>query len=156
MGQEIERKFLIGELPSDLNQYSHKELTQGYVEITDNSEERVRQKEDRYFHTIKTSSGLSREENEKEITEDEYESGLKNAGDKIVEKTRYKIPYNGKTIELDIYHGKLNGLVTAEIEFDSVKESETFKSPDWFRKEVTEDKRYKNQSLAVFGIPSRE
>ncbi|MCK4730182.1 MAG: CYTH domain-containing protein [Candidatus Aenigmarchaeota archaeon] len=154
MVQEIERKFRVKILPEGLDQYSHKEITQGYVKITENTEERVRQKGDRYFHTIKTGSGLSRGEDEKEITIDEYKSGLKNAEDRVVEKTRYEIPYSGRVIELDVYQGKLDGLITAEIEFPSVESSNNFTPPEWFGTEVTEDKRYKNQSLSVEGIPS--
>lgn len=75
-----------------------------------------------------------------------------------VEKTRYYIPFtdsnnNQHTIELDVYAGHLSGLVTAEIEF-SGRETEApvranaFTPPKWFGDDVSEDKRYKNRSLA--------
>jgi len=55
---------------------------------------------------------------------------------------------------LDIYHGDLEGLVSAEVEFKSIEESMEFFPPSWFKREITKDKRYKNRNLAVKGIPS--
>ena len=75
-----------------------------------------------------------------------------------VEKTRYYIPLtdsnnNQHTIELDVYAGHLSGLVTAEIEFsgretDASVRANAFTPPGWFGNDVSEDKRYKNRSLA--------
>ncbi len=57
-------------------------------------------------------------------------------------------------IEIDIYKGKLEGLVSAEIEFDNEIEADSFEFPEWFGKELTSDIRYKNINLAKFGIPN--
>lgn len=75
-----------------------------------------------------------------------------------VEKTRYYIPLVDEhghkyTAELDIYKGHLEGLATIEVEFggreaDASVRADTFKPPEWFGKDVSEDKRYKNRSLA--------
>jgi adenylate cyclase len=73
-----------------------------------------------------------------------------------VEKTRYQIDYAGQKIELNIFRGSLEGLVLAEVEFASRERSEEFKPPDWLGEEVTEDPRYKNQSLAQKGAPNGE
>ncbi|MEO0166524.1 MAG: adenylate cyclase, partial [candidate division WOR-3 bacterium] len=70
-----------------------------------------------------------------------------------IEKIRYKIKSDNKIIYLDIYKGKLKGLKIAEVEFKSVKEAKKFKPPEWFGKEVTYDKRYKNKNLAIYGKP---
>jgi adenylate cyclase len=68
--------------------------------------------------------------------------------------TRYLLPAGGGlTIELDVYRGDLAGLVTAEIEFESLQASRAFEAPAWLAEEVTDDPRYKNQSLAVHGLP---
>jgi adenylate cyclase len=45
------------------------------------------------------------------------------------------------------------GLITAEVEFDSVSDSEGFDPPPWFGDEITDDARYANQALAREGIP---
>ena len=42
----------------------------------------------------------------------------------------------------------------AEVEFSSREKSEEFKPPDWLGEEVTDDIRYKNQSLAQKGAPN--
>jgi adenylate cyclase len=72
-----------------------------------------------------------------------------------VEKTRYEIPASdGLLIELDVYAGQLEGLITAEVEFSSDAEAERFLAPDWLGREVTEDAAYKNRRLASDGLPA--
>lgn len=73
---------------------------------------------------------------------------------KRVEKSRYSIPHGNSVIELDIYEGDLRGLVTAEVEFPSEMAAEPFEAPEWFAAEVTADRTYKNQNLALKGLPS--
>ena len=51
------------------------------------------------------------------------------------------------TIELDVFHGKLSGLIMAEVEFDSTEDAREFVAPSWFIKEVTLDSRYQNANL---------
>ena len=70
-----------------------------------------------------------------------------------IEKIRYKIDHAGQKIELNVFRGNLQGLVLAEVEFGSTAKSAEFKPPDWLGEEVTEDIRYKNQSLAQKGVP---
>ena len=78
---------------------------------------------------------------------------------KRIEKTRYYVPYtdpdsNEHTIELDIYHGNLEGkLVTAEVEFrgretEATLRAETFCPPEWCSTDISYDQRYKNNALA--------
>lgn len=55
--------------------------------------------------------------------------------------------------EVDIYHGALQELRIVEGVFNSEGDSHKFVSPPWIGKEVTEDNRYKNKSLAVYGAP---
>jgi len=71
---------------------------------------------------------------------------------RIVKKTRYYIPYNNVQIELDIFEGKLEGLVVAEVEFKSFDDIKNFITPSWFGLDVTDDKRYKNKNLAIYGL----
>lgn len=154
---EIERKFLIKELPENYESFEHKSVIQGYVVICENKTEvRLRKKGKKYLETIKKGSGKTRLEAEIEITEDQYNALWKTTEGQRVEKTRYEIPREGgKPIELDIYHEKLDGLLTAEVEFSNEEESNNFDSqiPEWFGKEVTKDGRFKNQNLALNGLP---
>ena len=66
-----------------------------------------------------------------------------------LQKMRYEIPWKNFVIEIDIYRGKNDGLVVAEVEFLSRATCRKFKPPDWFGREVTGVRRYSNISLAT-------
>lgn len=152
--QEIERKFLVNELPENLNQYSSKDIIQGYIAIgTDGTEVRLRKKGEKYFQTVKSNGDKIRFETEIEITKGQFDSLWKITQSKRLEKTRYEIPLENRVIELDIYLGNLAGLVSAEVEFSNEEESNNFTPPKWFGQEITGEKGYKNQSLALYGLP---
>lgn len=154
IAKEIERKFLITKLPSNLENYPVIRIKQGYIAITpDNIEVRLRQKGKKYFQTIKRGTGLQREEIEIEITQDQFEQ-LWNAITGIsIEKDRYRLSDQGYSIELDVYHNQLSGLYTAEIEFSSQQKALSFNPPSWFGEDITEDESYKNKNLAIYGLP---
>lgn len=149
---EIERKFLVSAVPDNLDSYNSKEIEQAY--ISTNPTIRIRKSNSDYILTVKGSGHMSREEFELLINEDQYLSLMKKAETPILEKTRYEIPIDGGySAELDIYHGQLEGLMTVEVEFNTVDEALIFKPPSWFSIDVTNDKRYKNTALSINGIP---
>ncbi len=150
---EIERKFLIQTLPPDINTYAHQDITQGYIVADKDHEVRLRKKGDKYFKTIKTGSGKIRTEKEYEITKEQFETEWPQVESRIIDKTRYKIPYEEHTIELDIYKDSLDGLITAEVEFPDKEKSNEFKLPEYFDTELTNDPNYKNKNLALKGKP---
>lgn len=150
--QEVERKWLVTELP-DLSGLRGKDVIQGYIAVTsDGTEVRVRQKAGKYFQTIKSDGGLVRSEIEIELTKPQFEILWQATAGRRLEKTRYEIGLDGAKIELDVYKGALTGLIVAEVEFPTVRHSENFVQPAWFGQEVTEDKRYKNKNLALNGF----
>ena len=59
---------------------------------------------------------------------------------------RHLVPYRGHTWEVDIFTGRHEGLVLAEIELSSVWEQ--YDLPPWVGQEVTGDPRYYNAMLA--------
>ena len=67
---------------------------------------------------------------------------------KSISKIRYVLAVNNAKVEVDVYEGALNGLITAEVEFLSMERAQEFIIPDWFSEEVTYDKRFKNKNLA--------
>lgn len=163
---EIERKYLVKYMPERFYAYDHMELEQAYLSFGDDTdkvvtglEKRIRQMRrgmlERYFYTEKSDGTLMRSESELEITQKEFKSLCAQVVSKFVKKARYYIPIANDTLtaELDVYHGELLGLVTVEVEFRSLEESESFVAPDWFGDEITEDKRYKNKNLAKNGKP---
>lgn len=154
MNQEIERKFLVKEVPENLNKHPSTEIIQGYLAITeDGTEVRVRKKGDGYFLAVKNGFGLQRQEVEIDISRDQFEKLWSMTKGRGIEKVRFEIDYSGMKIELDIYKGILNGLIVAEVEFLSIDEARSFIPPDWFGREVTEDERFKNKNLALYGVP---
>jgi adenylate cyclase len=154
---EIERKFLVERLPEGLNAYPHESIVQGYVaSVRDGNEVRLRRKGEQFFLTIKSGGGMIRREGEIGIDCEQFEALWPFTGERVVEKIRYRIECDGRTIELDVYSGRLEGLATAEVEFGSEEESRTLILPDWFGEEVSEDRRYKNESLALHGAPERQ
>ncbi|HBR81035.1 MAG: Adenylate cyclase [Candidatus Uhrbacteria bacterium GW2011_GWE2_45_35] len=151
---EIERKFLIKTLPENLSKYPHKDIEQGYLALdADGTVVRLRRKGDKFFETVKKGFGLVRTELEVEISGEQFEAFWPTTVGKRLEKTRYEIPGEYGTIELDIYGGRLEGVITAEVEFDSAEAANSFVPPEWFGLEVTDDLRYSNHSLALEGKP---
>lgn len=154
MKEEIERKYLVESLPKDLDQFNHESILQGYIAISsDGTEVRLRKKSGKHFLTVKSCGDAVRKETEIEIAEKQFGLLWPTTEERRLEKTRYIVPFGEKRIELDIYGGALAGLVTAEVEFDSLETSGQFAPPEWLGKEVTGDRRYKNQSLALYGAP---
>lgn len=154
--REIERKFLVRELPKSLDQYPHSEIIQGYLAITEDTEVRLRQKGKIYYETVKNGKGENRPEREIVISQRQFKKLWGATEGRRIRKTRYEIPDGDGKLELDIYHDSLEGFISIEREFKSETESGQFKIPEWFGREVTEDKSYKNQSLAVWGLPDEE
>jgi adenylate cyclase len=153
---EIERKFLVtGELPHDLDQYPAVEISQGYVAVADDGTEvRVRARGGDHTLTVKSGPSRVRAEEEIEIDERRFESLWALTAGRRLEKRRYLIPAGDQlSIELDVYAGELDGLVTAEIEFDSAEQAKAFEPPPWIGSEVTGERGYSNQSLAAHGRP---
>lgn len=142
---EIERKFLINNIDNlDLTKYKKKSIIQDYLYFDRLSCIRKRKIESnneiKYTYTIKTDkTGISVNEIEKEIDEKTYNSLEKNDKYITINKDRYIIPYKDHKIELDIFKDKYEGIIFAEIEFESVEIARKFELPGWFGKEISEN-----------------
>ena len=155
-GTEIERKFLVEDVPHDLDAHPSAQIDQGYLAITDDGlEVRIRNYGGQAFLTIKSGAGAVRLEEEIEIDERRFRSLWPLTEGKRIRKRRYLIPADdGLKIELDVYGDALAGLVVAEVEFASAESADAFAPPGWLGREVTDDPRYKNRRLAVEGLPA--
>jgi adenylate cyclase len=153
---EIERKFLVRELPPGLERSRSTLIEQGYLAIADDGTEvRIRRRDGAAVLTVKGGSGRTRAEEEIEIDAERFARLWPLTEGRRVEKTRHLIPAGaGLTIELDVYSGGLTGLMVAEVEFGSEGAADAFEPPEWFGSEVTDDARFKNQKLACEGAPS--
>ena len=143
---EIERKFLIRKLPEAPDMFEHSELLQGY--LSRNPVVRIRKDGEKYELTYKSGAGMAHEEANLPLSEESFYHLLEKIDGKTIEKTRYRIPYGNFTIELDIFHGHMDGLVMAEVEFESVEQALSFTPPDWFGEDVTSDRNYRNATMA--------
>ncbi|HWF49442.1 MAG TPA: CYTH domain-containing protein [Solirubrobacteraceae bacterium] len=152
---EIERKFLIADPPPDLETFPHSPIEQAYVAIDPaGTEVRVRRRAGETTLTVKGGRGRSRTEEELEIDPEIFRELWELSAGRTLEKRRYELPgEGGLTIEVDVYAGRLGGLIVAEVEFPSTEAADAFVPPPWFGQEVTDDDAYKNRSLAVEGRP---
>ena len=152
MDMEIERKFLVAALPEKLEQYEKKEIEQTYISTDPTI--RLRKSDNDLILTVKGRGELAREEFELPLTYEQYSSLMKKAETPAISKTRYIIPLDdGLRAELDVYHGRLDGLFTVEVEFESLEGALAFVPPFWFSRDVSRDSRYKNTALSLSGIP---
>ncbi len=148
MAIEIERRFVLGKHPR-LNGLPHMEIIQGYMP----DGLRLRRSSGNgsvdYLSTRKTGSGIKRNEYESRLDKGEFERLWPRTKSARLEKTRYVMRKGANDIEINVYHGKLEGLVTAEVEFKDMSAARAFRPLEWFGREVTEDRRYNNSMLAA-------
>lgn len=145
--KEIERKFLVDAARLDwIKEFPSKVIKQAYIQNEINRSVRVRTKGDKAFLTIKSGkNALNRDEFEYEIPVADALEMFERLGLKVLSKMRFLVPFGNHTWEVDVFEGKLEGLVVAEIEL--TYEDELFEKPDWILNEVTEDTSYLNANL---------
>ncbi|WP_066382333.1 MULTISPECIES: CYTH domain-containing protein [unclassified Anabaena] len=145
MGKEIERKFLLKN--DSWRQLGEGVLyRQGYIP-TQGVTVRVRVAGNQGYLTIKGKTvNYSRAEFEYPIPLADAQEMLDTLCVRpLIEKTRYKINYNGLVWEVDEFAGENQGLILAEVELtDAAQEIEI---PDWIGEEVSGDRRYYNSYL---------
>lgn len=165
---EIERKFTLKKLPEKLTDYPCRKLCQGY--LCTGPVVRIRKSEQdgevRYILCYKAKIGTLGKEKERmaegeskfakvneevelPLTESSFATLLKKVEGRVIEKTRYLIPYREYLIELDVFEGELSGLYFAEVEFPDGEHADSFEPPEWFDRDVSNDKRYRNSYLAT-------
>ena len=141
---EIERRFLVKDLSNlDLSQYKCKRIIQDYLYKDKFTAIRKRKTviDDNvsFTYTIKTRKiGISVNELENEISEEEYNNLKVHPNFNHIDKIRYIIPYiDNLNIELDVFNDNFDGIVFAEIEFNSEEQAHSVKLPEWFGPEIT-------------------
>lgn len=146
MPLEIERKFLVDTRKWNPTNKGTR-LVQAYLSIDPNPTVRVRIAGEKAFLTIKgRTETISRPEFEYEIPVDDAQEMMKLAISNPVEKIRYEILHEGFLWEVDVFSGKNNGLVMAELELES--EDQAFPRPEWLLEEVSGDRKYYNSYLS--------
>ena len=147
MAIETERKFLVKAGFEHLAVKKSK-IKQCYFSIDPERIIRLRITDKRGLITFKSKilgEFFSRNEWEFEIPLKDAEEMIKICLPGVIEKTRYYIPAGQHVFEVDVFHGKNEGLIIAEIELSS--EAEEFERPEWLGEEVTGKPEYYNSNL---------
>ncbi|HSR74106.1 MAG TPA: hypothetical protein VLL31_04620, partial [Sulfurovum sp.] len=158
--KEIEKKYLLKDSIISLIEardlHGHK-ITQFYTAIKPNKEVRYSQMDKRYFKTITLGRGVSRKEEEVEISEEKFKKKFKEHIKKPIKKTRYLFVSEGKEYAIDVFKKQLEGLYLLEIEFPEREAFEEFELPSLLKahliKEVSDDESFKNKNMVLHGKP---
>lgn len=147
---EVERRWLV-KIPDNIDDFEHHVIEQAYLSPVSGFQGRIRRLDDKFIYTEKARTGNSavRIENEREITEDEYNKYKNNIILSTVKKKRYIIPYGGLKFELDIFENTVESdyaIMEAELSDESAK----VLLPDFIEivAEVTDDGYYTNRNFA--------
>ena len=157
---EIERKYLVAQLPPNLEEFEHIEIEQGYLCTSPTL--RIRKAGDAYILTVKEnrrsqSGAIVNREEEFALSPDDYKRLRTKCDRGFVTKTRYFIDlrrqtgdglYSGLVAELDIFHDANASLILVEVEFPDENVAKNFVKPIWFGDEVSSDPHYRNTYLA--------
>lgn len=150
---EIERKWLIDKnsIPYNLKDYDFWDVEQAYISFSPTIRIRRISNKNNCYLTIKSASidnGLSRQEYELEISNEQYNNLLNKKEGLVLSKTRYRVPQGNLIMEIDFFHLDYEGFAYMEVEFESVEQANKYIAPDFVIKEITSDSRYSNASLA--------
>lgn len=148
MAKEIERRFLVENLPNEIKEKCVKSnIIQAYISSKPTT--RVRLMDNKAYITIKGKKiNLSADEYEYEIPFEDAKEIISLCSYKV-EKIRYYY-FSGSISdvwEVDVFKGENEGLIIAEREMKSEKEEIII--PDFCKKDVSDDFRYSNSNLAI-------
>lgn len=148
--REIERKFLLQEMPANLTSYPHREIAQGYLAASreEGIQVRLRQAGEDRSLTYKRGTTWAREEREISLSAEQFDALWPGTEGRRLTKVRYRVPLGERVMEVDVYTGRHAGVVVAEVEFPDENSCEAFVPPDWFGEEVTGSARYSNVVMA--------
>lgn len=140
---ELELGYLARAIPQNLANCQHIIIEDIYFPAqASHMHLRIRHKGDTYELTKKTQldaedAGNQREENIL-LTAEEYHALARGDGRKLM-KTRYYLPYQDITAEVDVFGGPLEGLIIIEFEFASHEQKGQFKQPSFCLADVTQE-----------------
>lgn len=146
MAKEIERTFLVSN-DSFKDMATEKiHILQGYLNRDPERTVRIRIAGTKGYITVKgKNEGYERLEFEYEVPLHDAEQMLYLCAGRILDKTRYIVPFEGFTWEVDVYHKDLDGLVVTEVELPSSHTQ--FPIAPFAGREVTGDPAYYNSQL---------
>jgi adenylate cyclase len=140
---ELERTYLLKAIPEWLSAYPHKDLLDIYIPLeSDHALIRIRKHGDSMVIMKKELTHpwdlSSMEESVIHLTMEEFDA-LQQVPGKRIHKHRYYVPYQGLTIEIDVFQENLQWLIMADVEFSDEATKENFQMPDFCLTEITQD-----------------
>lgn len=148
---EIERKYLLTDLPPEVANHGCRQIDQGYLpgKLLQERVRRIRSEGgERYVRAVKLGAGIRRIELQEESSPELFEALWPLTEGHRVTKVRYSVPDGDLTWEVDRFTDR--DLVLAEVELKS--ESERPPLPGWLAphvaREVTGEPEYLNVNLA--------
>lgn len=163
---EIERKFLVKNLPGNLEDYDCLYIEQAY--LCTEPVIRVRRQNEEYYLTYKGGGLMAREEYNLPLNGQSYGHLLQKADGNRISKKRYLIPLPEPAfaegypvpsgplnlkIELDVFDPPFAPLLLAEVEFPDEKMARAFLPPSWLGEDVTENRKYHNSNMSKKVFP---
>jgi len=148
MNIEIERKFLVKQLPPCIDSVIH--IKQYYISNNKNMVQRLRifNGEEAIISFKQKTSKLSKYEFEYHIPIEDANKMIEFMNDvPFINKKRHIIKIESIKWEVDEFLGQNKGLIIAEVELDNIKQ--IINIPNWVGNEVTEDNKYYNYNLAL-------
>src|SRR5947199_3645222 len=104
--REIERKFLLKELPPGFNRFRSYIIAQGYLASEPGGRHvRLRKKGKIPTLTFKVGRGAHREEREIKLSAKQFAALWPATAGRRLRKLRYEIPWKNLLVEIDIYRG---------------------------------------------------
>lgn len=162
MSKEIERKFLVTNIPNhpSFETLSTTSIYQYYLATSDHEEVRLHMTTipdcpPMYQLTVKFGTGLIRDEFESEVSESIYRQLLAGRNLTPLTKIRKRLRdiETGYIYDIDIYDESLcillnrDSLIVAEVEFPSEEEARAYQTANWLDQELTGTKQYSNRVL---------
>lgn len=146
MYHEIERKFLVADMPS-LKGIRKIPQERYFIQRSELFEEEMKRKG--LFFSYESKFTISKKEKVREkvfVSKAEFEK-LKVQGTQVIRRDSYTLTKKSPIISIKKYSGTYAGLVLAEVLFDSVEEMERFTPLDWMGTEVTDTSIGKDSRL---------
>src|ERR1043166_7008957 len=125
--REIERKFLIEQLPVEVLRSRLFRLVQGYLANESGGRHvRLRNRGKTASLTFKVGRGSSREEREIRLSPQQFATLWPATAGRRLRKVRYEIPWKKLTIEADFYRGRIDVWIVAKVKSPSLARCRNF------------------------------
>lgn len=140
---ELEKTYLPKYLPDNLGECKSKKIIDRYFPAeAEHPTLRLRMDGEKFTLTKKypVKDGDASVQIEEIIALNKKEAEIfENIEAKTLAKTRYYYPYNELSLEIDVFHEDLSGLILVDVEFKTEDDKERFSMPEFCLADVTQE-----------------